>query len=62
MIGFGCAPTQRNATQRATPRQISLGVYAGWYSVRDEAFYGESELVDGKAPSGAVNTKHDNII
>ncbi|CAN0299600.1 unnamed protein product [Pylaiella littoralis] len=33
--------------------QISLGVYAGWYSVRDEAFYGESELVDGKAPSGA---------
>ncbi|CBN79628.1 Methionyl-tRNA synthetase [Ectocarpus siliculosus] len=33
--------------------QISLGVYAGWYSVRDEAFYGEAELVDGKAPSGA---------
>eukprot|EP00752_Nemacystus_decipiens_P002370 g2239.t1 len=33
--------------------QITLGVYAGWYSVRDEAFYGESELVDGKAPSGA---------
>lgn len=32
--------------------QITLGVYAGWYSVRDEAFYGEAELVDGKAPSG----------
>ncbi|CAN0184691.1 unnamed protein product, partial [Laminaria digitata] len=32
--------------------QITLGVYAGWYSVRDEAFYAESELVDGKAPSG----------
>ncbi|MGH7057938.1 MAG: methionine--tRNA ligase, partial [Acetobacteraceae bacterium] len=24
-----------------------------WYSVRDEAFYEEGELVDGKAPSGA---------
>ena len=29
---------------------IYLGKYAGWYSVRDEAFYAESELVDGKAP------------
>ena len=32
--------------------------YAGWYSVRDEAFYAESELVEGEggeklAPSGA---------
>ncbi|MGB1547014.1 MAG: methionine--tRNA ligase [Alphaproteobacteria bacterium] len=33
--------------------QIYLGSYAGWYSVRDEAFYAESELVDGKAPTGA---------
>ena len=38
--------------------QIYLGSYAGWYAVRDEAFYGESELTkgpDGKliAPSGA---------
>ncbi|MGK9234228.1 methionine--tRNA ligase [Inquilinus limosus] len=36
---------------------IYLGGYAGWYSVRDEAFYGEDELtvVDGKriAPTGA---------
>ena len=32
---------------------IYLGSYAGWYAVRDEAFYGESELVDGKAPTGA---------
>jgi methionyl-tRNA synthetase len=35
---------------------IYLGTYSGWYSVRDEAFYGESELVerDGQkfAPSG----------
>jgi methionyl-tRNA synthetase len=37
---------------------IYLGKYAGWYSMRDEAFYGEDELVigaDGKktAPTGA---------
>ncbi|MFP6743175.1 MAG: class I tRNA ligase family protein, partial [Alphaproteobacteria bacterium] len=33
--------------------EIYLGTYAGWYSVRDEAFYAESELVDGIAPTGA---------
>jgi len=33
--------------------QIYLGAYEGWYSVRDEAYYTESELVDGKAPTGA---------
>ncbi|MDX9860791.1 MAG: methionine--tRNA ligase [Rhodospirillales bacterium] len=38
--------------------QIYLGNYAGWYAVRDEAFYGESELTIGPngkkvAPSGA---------
>ena len=32
---------------------IYLGAYEGWYSVRDECFYGEDELVDGKAPTGA---------
>ena len=32
---------------------IYLGTYEGWYSVRDEAYYTESELVDGKAPTGA---------
>lgn len=32
---------------------IYLGTYEGWYSVRDECFYNESELVDGKAPTGA---------
>lgn len=26
--------------------------YEGWYSVRDEAFYNEEELVGGKAPTG----------
>jgi methionyl-tRNA synthetase len=33
--------------------EIYLGRFAGWYAVRDEAFYDESELVDGRAPSGA---------
>jgi methionyl-tRNA synthetase len=38
--------------------EIYLGSYAGWYAVRDEAFYGEDELTvtpDGRriAPSGA---------
>ncbi len=38
--------------------QIYEGVYAGWYSVRDEAFYQESELIEGDggerlAPTGA---------
>jgi methionyl-tRNA synthetase len=37
---------------------IYLGSYAGWYAVRDEAFYDEAELRDGPdggkiAPSGA---------
>ena len=37
---------------------IYLGKYAGWYAVRDEAFYGEQELTAGpggikRAPSGA---------
>jgi methionyl-tRNA synthetase len=33
--------------------EIYLGSYSGWYSVRDEAFYAESELIEGKAPTGA---------
>ena len=33
--------------------EIYLGGYAGWYAVRDEAFYVESDLIDGKAPTGA---------
>ncbi|MCH9754089.1 MAG: methionine--tRNA ligase [Alphaproteobacteria bacterium] len=32
---------------------IYLDKYSGWYSVRDESFYSEDELVDGKAPTGA---------
>jgi methionyl-tRNA synthetase len=32
---------------------IYLANYGGWYATRDEAFYQESELVNGKAPTGA---------
>lgn len=32
---------------------IYLGKYSGWYSIRDEAFYDESELKEGLAPTGA---------
>ncbi len=32
---------------------IYKDVYEGWYALRDEAFYGEDELVNGKAPTGA---------
>jgi methionyl-tRNA synthetase len=35
-----------------TAGDIYLGSYAGWYSVRDEAFYAESETTTG--PSGRV--------
>jgi len=37
---------------------IYKGTYEGWYAVRDEAFYAEDELVNGKAPSGAEVTWH----
>jgi methionyl-tRNA synthetase len=37
--------------------EIYLGRFAGWYCVRDEAFYDEGELIDGpdgrRAPTGA---------
>ncbi len=32
---------------------IYLDKYFGWYSVRDEAYFQESELINGKAPTGA---------
>lgn len=45
------------AIQKNSPDDIYLGNYGGWYSVRDEAYFGESELTEegGKklAPSGA---------
>ncbi len=33
--------------------QIYKSSYRGWYAVRDEAYYEESELLDGKAPTGS---------
>ncbi len=41
----------------AAKGDIYLGKYSGWYSVRDEAYYGEDELTDGDdgnkyAPTG----------
>ncbi len=47
--------------QMAAKGDIYLGKYAGWYSVRDEAFYGEDELseaADGAklAPTGTPVT------
>jgi len=35
---------------------IYLSSYEGWYSVRDECYYNESELVNGKAPTGSEVT------
>lgn len=32
---------------------IYRGNYSGWYSMRDEAFYAESEIEEGLAPTGA---------
>ena len=31
---------------------VYLGKYEGWYSVGDEAYFNEDEIVDGKSPSG----------
>ncbi|QKX01137.1 methionine--tRNA ligase [Wolbachia endosymbiont of Dipetalonema caudispina] len=33
--------------------QIYLDSYSGWYSVHDETFYQELELINGKAPTGS---------
>jgi methionyl-tRNA synthetase len=32
---------------------IYKGTYKGWYSQRDEQYFKESDLIDGKAPTGA---------
>jgi methionyl-tRNA synthetase len=37
---------------------IYKDVYEGWYCLRDEAFYSEDELIDGKAPTGAEVSWH----
>ncbi|MFQ5784958.1 MAG: methionine--tRNA ligase [Alphaproteobacteria bacterium] len=47
------ASVQQLWRELKTRGEIYLGSYAGWYSVRDESFYAESELIDGMAPTGA---------
>ncbi|MCE3254624.1 MAG: methionyl-tRNA ligase [Rickettsiaceae bacterium] len=37
---------------------IYKDVYEGWYALRDEAFYNEDELIDGKSPTGAEVAWH----
>ena len=37
---------------------LYLDRYEGWYSVRDEAFYDESELIDGGGRREAVAAGH----
>jgi methionyl-tRNA synthetase len=56
-----CQAIWQEIAERKSPQgndNIYLGKYAGWYAVRDEAFYTEAELQDGAggkkiAPSGA---------
>ena len=38
---------------------IYLDTYAGWYAVRDECYYQDTELVNGKAPTGADVVWHE---
>lgn len=52
------AAVQHIWQRMAEKGDIYLDSYAGWYSVRDEAFYGEGELIEGSdgeklAPTGA---------
>ncbi|HEY5210463.1 MAG TPA: methionine--tRNA ligase [Stellaceae bacterium] len=48
-----CATELWNRIAANGAGDIYLGKYGYWYSVRDEAPYDESELVNGKAPTGA---------
>ena len=56
-----CQAIWKAMAARKTPKgndNIYLGAYSGWYAVRDEAYYEESELTTGpdgkkRAPSGA---------
>ena len=51
-------PARRCGSELNRRGEIYLGNYAGWYAVRDEAYYGEDELTTGpdgkkRAPTGA---------
>ncbi|NCO03215.1 MAG: methionine--tRNA ligase [Alphaproteobacteria bacterium] len=41
-----------NAIKENNPEDIYLGKYEGWYSVRDEAYFAESELTEGVDTQG----------
>ncbi|NQZ13980.1 MAG: methionine--tRNA ligase [Alphaproteobacteria bacterium] len=41
-----------NAIKENNPDDIYLGKYEGWYSVRDEAYFAESELTEGEDTDG----------
>ncbi len=41
-----------NAIKENNPDDIYLGKYNGWYSVRDEGYFTESELTDGEDTDG----------
>ena len=56
--GYSAAACQALWKRMEERGHIYLGSYAGWYAVRDEAFYDEDELTAGPngkkiAPSGA---------
>jgi len=56
--GLWTAIIAGDADKPEDKKNIFLDSYAGWYAVRDEAFYAESELTEGEggkkiAPSGA---------
>ena len=42
------APARRSGRRWRRAGDLYLDRYEGWYSVRDEAFYDESELIDGE--------------
>ena len=59
---YEASKTIWKAIKENNPDDIYLDKYAGWYSVRDEAYFGEDELTEGEdsegnkhklAPSGA---------
>lgn len=54
--------THKSVVQRCLQKLFDAGeiysdVYEGWYSVSDEIFYTDKELVDGKSPTGKEVTK-----
>lgn len=56
------APTHKLAVQKSLQQLFDKGdiysaTYEGWYSVSEEIFYTEKDLVDGKSPTGREVTR-----